>query len=204
MSTTKTEIKKGSFSNSYRINAGIAGVLILLAYSMLAGGNPDERMLGMILEVVSGAAVIGIAFIMYPLFKPFNHRGSRWYITLRVIEGSMMIITGALFLSSNPQLVSVYERIWTGHAFIFIAGALIFYYLQYVSRLIPRWLSGWGLIASVLLLTGNLLELVHITPSMMLYLPIITNEIVLALWLIVKGFNKSAIMTTKGDELTNG
>ena len=173
----------------------IVGVLILLAYSMLGGGNPDARLLGMALEVVSGASVIGIALIMYPLFKPYNEQVSRWFRVIRMVEGSLMVITGALFLSNSPQLSAVYEGIWTGHAYVFIAGALVFYYLLYISTLIPRWLSGWGAVASILLLIGNLLELAGGTPSMILYLPIIANEAVLAIWLIFKGFNTSVILS---------
>lgn len=178
-----------------RRKAAIVGVLILVAYSMLAGGNPDARVAGMVLEVISGAAVIGIALIMYPLLKPYNDKVSLLYIGLRSIEGLLMIITGALFLSYNSQLLAIRDSIWAGHAYVFISGALVFYYLLYISTLIPRWLSGWGIIASILLLLGNLMEFAGMTPSMALYLPIIANEVVLAIWLIVKGFNQSAFIT---------
>ena len=176
-----------------RRKAIIAGVLILLAYSMLAGGNPDAKTLGMLLEVISGASVIGIALIMYPLLKPYNDKVSVLYIGLRSIEGLLMIITGALFLSYDAQLLAIRDAIWMGHAYVFIAGAFVFYYLLYVSILIPRWLSGWGIIASILLLLGNFMELIGMAPLMVLYLPMIANEVVLAVWLIFKGFNQSAI-----------
>jgi len=176
-----------------RRSAAIVGILIILAYGVLGSGNPDAKTLGMALEVISGAAVIGIPLILYPLFKPFNEKVSRWYFILRVIEGSFMVITGALFLSHNTQLLAIYDAIWAAHTYVFITAAVLFYYLFYVSKLIPRWLSGWGLIASVLLLAVNLLEAANIVPSMMiLYLPIISNEVVLALWLILKGFNTEA------------
>ena len=185
-----------------RKNAIIVGVLILLAYSMLGSGNPDAKMLGMFLEVISGAAVIGIPIIMYPLFKPYNEKISRWYIFFRIIEGSVMIITGALFLSNNTQLLAIRDALWAGHVWVFIAGALVFNYLLYISNLIPKWLSGWGVIGSILLLIVTLLELANIIPLMMITrLPIITNEVVEALWFIVKGFNQSAI-TSESDRTT--
>jgi hypothetical protein len=181
---------------NHRRNAVIVGVLILVAYSMLGSGNPDAKILGMILEVISGAAVIGISLIIYPLFKPYNEIISRGYIIFRIIEGLLMVITGAMFLSNNTQLLAIRDGIWTGHAFVFIAGAFTFYYLLYISTLIPKWLSGYGIIATILLLIANVLEFAHIIPSMMiLYLPIISNEVILAIWLIVKGFNQSAIIT---------
>jgi hypothetical protein len=54
----------------------------------------------------------------------------------------------------------------------------------------------WGVIAAILLILVNLGEVTGIIPaSMILYLPVILNEIVLAIWLIVKGFNPSAIVS---------
>jgi len=91
-------------------------------------------------------------------------------------------------------LLEIYDGIHAGHGYIFAIAALIFYYLLYQSNLIPRWISVWGVIAAILLILANLLEVMGIVPaSMILYLPIILNEIVLAIWLIVKGFNPSAI-----------
>ena len=168
----------------------LAGTLIIVAYSMLGSGNPDQKLMGMLLEAISGAAVIGISFIMYPLFKPHNEQVSRWYLGFRVIEGLLMVITGALFLSSSIQLLAIRDLIWKGHSFVFIAGAFTFNYLLYISRIIPRWLSSYGIIATILLTIGNLLEITNLMPPIMiLYLPIISNEVILAGWFIVKGFS---------------
>jgi hypothetical protein len=71
-------------------------------------------------------------------------------------------------------------------------GALIFYYLLYRSKLIPRWLSGWGLIGATLMISTGLWRMYD--PSMIfLAIPLILNELVLAVWIITKGFNSSAI-----------
>ena len=71
-------------------------------------------------------------------------------------------------------------------------GVLIFNYLLYQSNLIPPWISVWGLIGAILLLAMGLLRLFGY-PVIFLAIPIILNELVLAIWLIVKGFNSSAI-----------
>ena len=69
----------------------------------------------------------------------------------------------------------------------------------YRSRLLPRFIAIWGLIAALLILAMNLLSLgvtLDITLALLLALPMILNEIFLGIWLIVKGFNLSA----QGDE----
>jgi len=180
--------------NTHRKTARIVGVLILLAYSLLGSGNPEAKILGMFLEAISGLAVITIAVLMFPLFKPYNKKASFWYIVSRSIEGGLMIIAGILFLSHSTSLLEIRDGIYVGHGYIFAVAALIFYYLLYRSNLIPRWISVWGVIAAILVIPANLLEVTGIASGLMiLYLPIILNEIVLAIWLIVKGFNPSAI-----------
>ncbi len=75
---------------------------------------------------------------------------------------------------------------------VFSLGALMIYYVFYQSKLIPRWLSGWGLIGSVLHLVVPLLSMFG-SELAILTLPLALQEMVLAVWLIVKGFNPSAI-----------
>ena len=186
--TTKVKI------DSKRKTSIIVGVLILVAYSLLGSGNPEAKTLGMVLEVISGLAVITIAVLMFPLFKPYNKKASFWYIVLRSIEGGLLVVTGILFFSHNTRLLELYVGIHTGHAYIFAIAALIFYYLLYQSKLIPRWISVWGVIAAILLILVSLLEVTGIISELMiLKLPIVLNELVLAIWLMVKGFNPSAI-----------
>jgi len=180
--------------NSHRKTAIIVGVLILVAYSLLGSNNPEAKVLGMFLEVISGLAVITIAILMFPLFKPYNKTVSLWYLVFRGVEGGLMIIAGILFLSHSPLLLGIRDGIYAVHGYIFGVAALIFYYLLYQSNLVPRWLSVWGFIAAILLILANLLEATELASELMiLYLPIILNELVLAIWLLVKGFNPSAI-----------
>jgi len=176
--------------NSHRKTAIIVGVLILIAYGVLASSITESKIAVMLFEAISGVAVILIAVLMFPLFTPYNEKASFWYIVFRSIEGGLMIIAGILFLSHNNLLLGIRDGIYVGHGYIFAVAALFFYYLLYQSKLIPRWLSVWGFIAAILLILANVLELTSLIPrAMILYLPIISNEVVLAIWLIVKGFN---------------
>ena len=74
----------------------------------------------------------------------------------------------------------------------------MFYYLWYQSKLVPRFISVWGLIGAILSLAVGLLGLFGVvteisTLGLLLSLPLAVNEMFLAIWLIGKGFNPSAI-----------
>jgi hypothetical protein len=77
------------------------------------------------------------------------------------------------------------------HMLFFCLGGILWYYLLYSSRCIPRPLSVWGLAAVSLLTIPVLLVLCgrDSTPLMVLGLPYAPYELFLGLWLIVKGFN---------------
>jgi len=184
-----------TFDTSQRKSAIIVGALILIAYDVLISGTLESKIIVMLLELISGVAVIAIAVIMFPILKPYNERLTVGYVVFKFIEGFLMIIAGIIFLSHSTSLLEVRDWIYVNHAYIFILGALIFYYLLYQSKLIPRFISVWGVIALILLLVGNLLEIMGLSPAMLifLYLPIMLNEVFLAIWLIVKGFNEDAI-----------
>jgi hypothetical protein len=75
----------------------------------------------------------------------------------------------------------------------FCTGATLYYLVFYRSQLIPRWLSAWGLAGTALGLVSGLLVLfqsiaVLSSTQVVLNLPIAVQEMVLAVWLIVKGF----------------
>jgi hypothetical protein len=78
------------------------------------------------------------------------------------------------------------------HMLFFWLGGILWYYLFYVSMYIPRWLSGWGLASVCLMSIPVLLTLYDrdfLTAARVLYLPYLPFELVLGVWLIVKGFN---------------
>ena len=89
-------------------------------------------------------------------------------------------------------------------AIIFPLGAMMFYFVLYQSKLIPRWLSVWGFLAVILhLVSTGLLGMFNLVDQMstiqtVLNLPIFLQEMVMAVWLIVRGFDASAIASEHG------
>jgi hypothetical protein len=80
----------------------------------------------------------------------------------------------------------------------FIVGAVILYSMLYKSKLVPRFISIWGLIAVAALTAANLIGVPDLTqgfnPGQLLYFPIMTSELLLAIWLIARGFSSSALL----------
>lgn len=116
---------------------------------------------------------------------------SQEYIAAGSPENSYFQALGAVALA---------ERDWASQIQVvfFVLSALIFYYVLYKTKLLPRWLFVWGFIAVASLITANVLPVPDLTqgfnPTQLLFLPIFLSEILVAIWLIVKGFNPVAIV----------
>lgn len=182
---------------SDRKRAVYVAVMILSAYGVLVSGMTQSKLPVLIADVISGLSVIGIAVLMYPLFEAFNKRFSQIYLGLRSIEGILMVIAGFVFLVSTSGRDTIYNNI---HIYAFLLGAFVFYYLFYISKLIPRFISVWGVLGTGVLVISTGLKLFGQSFPILDYflVLIITNEVFLAGWLIVKGFNSSAIASITG------
>ena len=180
--------------------------------------NKTRVIIGMLIELINDVAVIGIAVMLYPILRKHSESIAIGYLGFRVIE-AVILVVGKISVLSLITLSQEYitaaapdasyfqaigasalaERYWAGkmQAVFFILGALILYYSLYQSKLVPRFVSVFGLIAVASLITANLLGVPDLTqgfqPVMILYFPIVLSELLLAIWLIVKGFNPSAI-----------
>ncbi len=78
------------------------------------------------------------------------------------------------------------------------------HWVLFRSRLVPRWLSGWGLLAVVPYLAYALLATFGTQSSTLeglLDAPLGVQEMVLAVWLIVWGFNPAATDTAEPTSL---
>ena len=182
-------------------------------YLTAVSANENQVLIGVLFELMLTASVVAIPIMMYPILK--NHSGSSaiGYVSARIFEGffdALMAISLLLLLTlswefveagtpdktyfqtSGTLLLAAYDWISIVENFPYGLGALIFYYSLYRFDLIPRWLSGWGLVGGVLMIAMGLLRMFGY-PVIFLAIPIILNELVLAILLIVKGFNSSAV-----------
>jgi len=173
----------------------LVGIFILTAYGVLVSAMTETRALVMIFDVLSGLSVMGIALLLYPLFRKYFPSTSATYLFLKIVEGGLMVFGGIAFLLGSTLSFRsfLYESI---HLWVFIVSAFLFYILLLKTRLVPKILSIWGIAAITSLLLKSILALFNVNSiylDMMLIL-IITNEVILALWVIIKGFNKGALV----------
>ena len=83
---------------------------------------------------------------------------------------------------------------------VFCLGAVIFYVLLYRSQVVPRWIALWGLVAIPFYVAADVLALyavigVNSTAQNLLFAPIFVQEMVLATWMIARGFRPAAPST---------
>lgn len=176
-----------------RNTARIVGALILTAYAVIGSLMFESVIISMLFELITGVAVIAMAVLMLPILKPVDKNLALGYSTIKIIDGLLIIITGILLLFSATMM---YDSIHAYSPYFFGTGFLILSYLFYRSKLVPRFISIWGIIGSILLLFGTLLSMITVEPLVpffITHLPVITNEIFLAVWLIVKGFNSTTM-----------
>lgn len=175
--------------------ARIIGALIIIAYGTIGSFVLESKLAIIILELISGLAVLGAAYLLYPILKPFSKKLTTTYTLIKVIEGSVIILGALMLFTSIPQVDAI--RDWLGGANVYTFGTrfLILAIIFYQSKLVPRFLSVWGLVASAILMISfliNAVTIITVSPAIS-HLPVISNELLLAFWLIVKGFNPSAI-----------
>ena len=179
--------------------------------------NKGHVGVGVLLLLIAAFASAAIAMSLYPVLKRYREGLAVGALGFRIIEG-MFYAAGAvsvlLLLTLSQEFVtaaapdsSSFEtlgtllkaaRDWVGVAGIlaFYPGALMYYFIFYKSRLVPRWLSGWGIVGAVLGIVAAMLVLFSLVGSLstvqvVLNVPIGLQEMVLAVWLVVKGFRQS-------------
>jgi hypothetical protein len=198
-------------------------------YLIKISANENQVIIGGLLSLLAAFASAGIAIGLYPVLKKHHEALALGSVGLRIMEGMLYIVgvvgllsiltlgqeyvkagasNASLFQASGTSLLAV--RDWAGKLSIiaFTLGALMYYYLFYQSKLIPRWLSGWGFLGAALSLVAALLamsgQIIYFSMVfILLQLPIGVQEMVLAVWLIVKGFNPSAIASLSAKTATN-
>jgi Domain of unknown function (DUF4386) len=182
--------------------------------------NENSLVTGSLLVLTMGFALAMVPVLMYQILKKYNEilalgyvifRGALETVTDIALATCWLFLTvisheyesagasnasylqslGAVFLKGSDSISNVM-------IIVFSLDALMLYYVLYRSSLIPRWISVWGIVAILLHFSTAFIKMFHIIdPGLFAYvdiinIPIFLQEMVMAVWLIVKGFNLSA------------
>ncbi len=193
-------------------------------YLVLVSANKNDVLTGVLLDFTCALAVVAIPVMLYPILKQYNETLALGYIGTRILESvilvvgdisnlSLLSLSQEYVLASAPDdsfqilgtlLQATYD--WTfllGPGIVFSITALILNYILYKSKLVPRWLSGWGLFGATSLLVGDMLAIFGYDQVMLFAVPIGLQEMVFAVWLIVKGFNPTSITSLNANTELN-
>lgn len=173
---------------------------------------------GGLLEFVEAATSVSIVLALYPVLRKRAEGLALTAVVFRTVEAAMYTLGAVITLSLmivarlyaqapasghagiqaiGDTLIGVRQDATLMGALAYMTGALTYYFIFYRARLIPRWLSGWGIAAEVPLLVACVLAAPGehaVTSYTALAFPIALQEIVLALWLIVRGFSSKALV----------
>jgi hypothetical protein len=183
--------------------------------------NQTQVIIAALLVLTMGLALAMVPVVIFPILKQHNEVLALGYVVFRgaletltyfvvVIAWLLLIPLSQAFAgagaadAANLQalgalLLKAAEIGASLTAIVFPLGAAMFYAVLYQSKLIPRWLTVWGFIGVGLnFVSAGLAGVFGLTPQMSTIqmaanLPIFLQEMVMAVWLIVKGFNASAI-----------
>jgi len=200
---------------TYMIGSGLLdSVLNAPDYLMNLYPNKTQVITGVLLEFIDAAAVVGIGLLLYPILKKHNKTIALGYAGVRIVEAVILIFGAIRTLSlitlsrefiqagapegSNFQALgaSTIAESYLAYQMAMIVlglGSLMFCYLLYKTILVPRLISILGIIGYAALFTGMLLEIFGFNLGLVLLIPSGLFELILPIWLIVKGFNSPAI-----------
>lgn len=174
----------------------------------------DSLALGALLLMGMGLALAFIPIVLFPILRATSQRLAVAYVVLRgaletmttmLVAASWFVLfqlatdsgeaAGAAALNSAGEAVyRMGDTVGTLGSIVFVTGAAVFYGVLWRARLVPRWLSGWGLIALAPYAAVALLALfgtvdVFSSSAVAMQAPLAVQEMVLAAWLIIRGFS---------------
>lgn len=220
--------KKSIIAGSLYLVGFIAGILSIASavdspeYLIKTAAHVNQTLFSALFQFVMIIAYIGIAINLYPIVKKFNESLALGFLSFRII-GTVFLLIGVIFLlliltvsqefvrtesSDLPTFQLIGGLLQTGrdyvnHVAMIVSlniGGILLYVSLFQSRLIPKWLSVWGIIGALLAILASFLVMfgfIDIITSgyLTLNVPIASQELIFAFWLIVKGFDRQVAAT---------
>ena len=201
------------------IMAGVLSVVPVIDlpdYLVQISAHAGQVTAGAFFQFVMMAAYVGMAVALYPILKSHNESLALGYVGFRIVAAAFIVIGVILLLllltlsqefvkagapvSSHFQTIGEILRTGrdlvnhVGMTLVLSMGGILFYSLLYQTELVPRWLSGWGLVGTAVTIVASCLfmfRVVGLTTSVYMAFPLALQELVFAVWLIAKGFHSA-------------
>ncbi len=178
--------------------------------------------LAVMIFLIAASSAFATAFLLFPILRRHAEGLAAGYVGLRAFENVFYVagVVGILIMLTVSQSEAVATDTLLGltllalHDWSVLIGTLIFFglgsavlnYVLYRSRLVPRWMSLWGIVGAVLVFVYGLLGIFGVdtglgSPYMLLAMPIALQEMVFAVWLIVRGFDRPVVQTEQTREM---
>jgi Domain of unknown function (DUF4386) len=176
------------------------------AYLAQVAAQPGQVAIGALLVLLAGFSLAMVPVVFWPIGRRYNETLAMGYVVFRGAIEAVIYIVGALAwlmliaLSTQPDAAPLAGLVRTADPVIwgqvgvipFALGALMFYVLLYQSRLVPRWLSAWGFVGAVLYIVPALGSMFGLALGFLMA-PLALQEMVLAAWLIARGFSPAPV-----------
>ena len=177
-----------------------------------AAASPGQVRAAVFLLFAGSVIPIGVSIMALPVFRRDSAAMALWLFAIAVTGFSLQAVDNGALLSMLSlseeyaraevvraglfpalDLVVSSARRWAHFTSLLVAGSwiLLLCALLYRSRLVPRALAGFGVVGSILQITGvPLLGLLGYAPETRLAMPLAPAYLALAVWLMVKGFEE--------------
>jgi len=177
--------------------------------------NHTQFIIGFILmAIVHTVSNVGLSVAMFMVLKSFNKTLALGYLCGAILATTILVV-GSLFLllllplsdsylqatSSIPSPLDTMATLLHQAGFYAYQVAMALWglsglalcYILYQSYLVPRFIAAWGVLGYISLILGTVLELLGYQAGVLMSVLGGLFELILSVWLIVKGFDVSAL-----------
>jgi hypothetical protein len=191
-------------------------------YLAKMAAQEGQVILAVMLLLIAASSAFATAFLLFPVLRRHAEGLAAGYVGLRGFENVFYVagVIGILIMLTVSQseagatdtllgltLLALHDwSVLIGTLIFFGLGSAVLNYVLYRSRLVPRWMSLWGIVGAVLVFVYGLLGIFGVdtglgSPYMLLAMPIALQEMVFAVWLIVRGFDRPVVQAEQRREM---
>lgn len=193
-------------------------------YLILVSAHENQVIVGAMFQFIMIPAYVGFALCLYPALRMKNEALSLGFVGFRLIAGMfhfigvillpLFLILSQEFVQAGAPDASYFQtlgellragRDLVNHVALILAlsvADLLLFFILFQSKFVPRWLSAWGFIGTGLTMLASFLVLSRlvavVTPLYLLMnMPLALNSLILAIWLITKGFDPNVLKSER-------